>query len=113
MQQDTYEDPYGFEVWDLRKSQRCFVTIANAEPWMDITGEEPPTSPISASAYTQAGLPWFEYYADDQTAIKGAKRLGKIKSIKNVPPTAGQNIWVSKYSEMMLPLPRKLKFLGV
>ena len=94
MQQDIYEDPYDFEVWDLRKSQRCFVTIANAEQWMDITGEEPPTSPISASAYTQAGLPWFEYYAGDQIAIEGAKRLGKIKSIKNVTPTAGQNIWV-------------------
>ena len=94
MRQEIYEDPYDFEVWDLRKSQRCFVTIANAEQWMDITGEEPPKSPISASAYTRAGLPWFEYYANDQTAIEGAKRLGKIKSIKNVVPSTGENIWV-------------------
>ena len=25
MRQEIYEDPYVFDVWDLRKSQRCFV----------------------------------------------------------------------------------------
>ena len=77
----------------MRKSERCFVTIANADQWMSITGEEPPMAPITAGEYTKAGLPWFEYYGDDQTAIEGAKLLGNIKSVKNITSTDGENIW--------------------
>jgi hypothetical protein len=98
MRQEIYEDPYDLEVWDLRKSQRCFVTIANADQWMSITGGEPPISPITAGEYTEAGLPWFEYYADDQTAIEGAQLLGNIKSIKNITPTDEKNIWPKEKS---------------
>jgi hypothetical protein len=93
MRQEIYEDPYDLEVWDMRKSERCFVTIANADQWMSITGEEPPMAPITADEYTKAGLPWFEYYGDDQTAIEGAKLLGNIKSVKNITSTDGENIW--------------------
>ena len=98
MHQEIHEDPHDFEVWDLRKTQRCFVTIANAEQWMTVTGEEPAASPCSSRAYTEAGLPWFKYYDDDQVAIEGAKRLGNIKSIKNVIPKTGDNIWVDEPS---------------
>ncbi|HBS40343.1 MAG TPA: hypothetical protein DEA75_18425 [Rhodobacteraceae bacterium] len=35
---------------------------------------------------------------DDQVAIEGAKRLGNIKSIKNVIPKTGDNIWVDEPS---------------
>jgi hypothetical protein len=93
MEQEIYEDPHNFEVWDLRNTQRCFVAIANADQWMTITGEEPPNSPCTATAYTKAGLPWFKYYDDDQSAVEGAKRLGNIKSIKNIIPHNGDNIW--------------------
>ena len=35
---------------------------------------------------------------DDQVVIEGAKRLGNIKSIKNVIPKTGDNIWVDEPS---------------
>jgi hypothetical protein len=35
---------------------------------------------------------------DDQVVIEGAKRLGNIKSIKNVIPKTGDNIWVDEQS---------------
>ena len=93
MQQEIYEDPYNFDEWDLRATQRCFVTLANAEQWMDITGEEPPMRAISAQTYTEAGLPWFDYYNIDKEAIAGAKKLGKIKSIKELDDENGTDIW--------------------
>ena len=93
MRQEIYEDPYDFEEWDLRKNERCFVTLANAEQWMEITGEEPPMSAISAQSYTEAGLPWFDYYGNDKTAIEGAKKLGKIKSIKQIEADSRSKIW--------------------
>ena len=93
MHQEIYEDPHDFVAWDLRKSEKCFVTIANAKQWIDITGEEPPISPYSANEYTNAGLPWFNYYGADKIAIEGAKQLRKIKAIKNIKPTDGENFW--------------------
>ena len=93
MRQEIFEDPYDLEQWDLRKTERCFVTLANAEQWMSITGEEPPVSAISAETYTNAGLPWFDYYGNDQSAIEGAKKLGKIKSIKQIENDTNSNVW--------------------
>ena len=93
MQQEIYEDPYNFEEWDLRATQRCFVTLANAEQWMDITGEEPPMSAISAQTYTEAGLPWFDYYDNDKEAIAGAIKLGKVKSFQQIDSETKTNVW--------------------
>ena len=84
MQQEIFEDSHNFEAWDLRETSRCFVTIANAEQWIDLTGEEPPITPMSASDYTKAGLPWFNFYGGDKASIKGAKKLGKIKSVNQI-----------------------------
>ena len=93
MFQEIFDDPHDFEAWDLRKTERCFLTLANASQWMSITGEEPPLSPQTADDYTDAGLPWFEYFGGDKIAIEGAKRLGKLKSMKHVQPKTGENIW--------------------
>jgi len=82
MRQEIYDDEHGLEAWDVKNSQRCFVMLANAEQWMQTTGEEPPLSPISAEEYSKAGLPWFEYYGDDKKVIEGAKALGNVKTIK-------------------------------
>ena len=93
MHQEIYEDPHSFDAWDMRTTERCFVTLANAQNWMDLTKEEPPLTPFSAEEYTNAGLPWFEYYSGDKKAIEGAKKLAKIKSIKDIIPKSGTNFW--------------------
>ena len=95
MEQEIYEDQYGKACWDLENTERCFVTLSNAEQWMDITGEEPPMPVLSAEVYNEAGLPWFEYYENDKSAIQGAKKLGKIKSIKTLDKDKDQKIWGS------------------
>ena len=93
MHQEIHEDPHSFDAWDMRTTERCFVTIANAQHWMDLTKEEPPLIPFSAEEYTNAGLPWFEYYSGDKKAIEGAQKLAKIKSIKDIIPKSGANFW--------------------
>lgn len=93
MHQEIYEDPHQFSAWDLRQTERCFVTLANAEQWIEITGEEPPINSLTAQEYNNAGLPWFAYYGGDKVAIEGAKKLGKIKSIKDVKPKSEKNFW--------------------
>ena len=89
MKQEIYTDAYGLADWDLRSS-RCFVHIANSLTWHAITGEVPPTQPPTARDYTQAGLPWFDYYAADQKALAGATALQGLKSVQEKGAQKGQ-----------------------
>jgi hypothetical protein len=84
MRQEIYEDEHGIDAWDLDNTERCFITLANAQQWLSITGEEPPMSPISSEEYTDAGLPWFDYFDEDKKSIEGAEAFNDIKSIKDI-----------------------------
>lgn len=90
MRQEIYDDPYGLDAWDQKHSRRCFVTIANSAQWMAITGERPPTVPPSALEYTEAGLPWFEWYGGDVAAIDGARKLKKLASVAQLGKKKGE-----------------------
>jgi hypothetical protein len=90
MIQEIYDDPYGLAAWETDLSSRCFVSIANSLTWAAITGEAPPTEPPSAADYTAAGLPWFDYYGGDKTALEGAKKLAKLKSVKKMREHKGE-----------------------
>lgn len=81
MRQEIYDDEFDLADWDLRHSSRCFVHIANSMVWKDITGEYPPTVPPTAREYSNAGLPWFDFYNDNGTAVKGSDVLSKLKSV--------------------------------
>ena len=98
MRQKIYDDKYGLDAWDLESRQRCFVMLANARQWMSITGEEPPLSSISAEQYSEAGLPWFDYFDGDRKAIEGAKALDQIKSIKTMAEEKRDDVWPKKKS---------------
>ena len=112
MRQEIYDDEYGLDAWDLANSQRCFIMLANAEQWMSITGEEPPLSPISAEAYSKAGLPWFDYYDGDRKAIEGAKALGNIKSVKAIAEAKRADTWPKEKSKIDY-LVKKIKGMNV
>jgi hypothetical protein len=81
MRQEIYEDPFDFNDWDRSSSSRCFVHIANSLVWRAITGDAPPTVPPTAEAYTSAGLPWFDYYAEGAEALEGSDILKQLKSV--------------------------------
>jgi len=81
MSQEIYEDHYGFDAWDKNAHSRCFVHILNSLQCLAVTGREPPGHPPTAKQYTDAGLPWFEYYAADRKAPDGADRLASLDSL--------------------------------
>jgi hypothetical protein len=81
MTQQIYADPYGLDAWDQSVSSRCFVTLADAVQWREITGEASPTKPVTAADYTKAGLPWFDYYAADLETLAGAPEFTAVKSV--------------------------------
>ena len=81
MKQEIYEDPFDLNDWDMENKSRCFVNIANSLIWRAITSEKPPTVPFTAKEYTQYHLPWFDYYSDNSTAVKGSEKLNGLKSV--------------------------------
>lgn len=89
MKQEIFEDPFKLGDWDQKHSARCFIHIANSLVWRAITGEAPPTVPFTSREYDRAGLPWFEYYDDQATAIEGSTRLKKLKSVSEMGKEKG------------------------
>ena len=91
MKQEIFDDPHNFDVWDTRASARCFVHITNSLAWGAVTGEEPPTTPLTSREYQDAGLPWFDYYGGDREALEGAKKLAGLKTVKRMGEEKGEH----------------------
>lgn len=91
MKQEIYDDRHSLDVWDTRASSRCFVHIANSLAWRAVTGEEPPTTPLTAREYEKTGLPWFDHYGGDRTALEGAAALAELKTVKEMGEEKGEH----------------------
>jgi hypothetical protein len=89
MKQEIYEDPFDFSDWDQTQKSRCFVHIANSLVWEEITGKKSPTTPPTAKQYAQAGLPWFDFYADGAAALAGSAKLANLKSVAELGAEKG------------------------
>jgi hypothetical protein len=37
--------------------------------------------PFTAKEHTDHGLPWFDYYSDNSTALEGSEKLKGVKSV--------------------------------
>lgn len=92
MRQDIYSDRRPTSDWDLEHGLRCFVSVLNSSEWSEATGEPVPSEPVPARAYAEAGLPWFDYYAEDP-AESGSARLAALKPVsafaERIGPEAG------------------------
>jgi hypothetical protein len=82
MRQEVYQDPFAPSDWSQKHVSRCFITIVNGALWSPMTGETPPSLPPTASDYSKAALPWFEYYDPGAIALPGSDKLAKVKSVK-------------------------------
>ena len=88
MRQEIYNDEYGIETWDQDRRGRVNVHIVNSMAFREITGMEPPLTPISAKSYTETGLPWFELYNETKKVV-GPGAFGGVRSVKEVDAQKG------------------------
>jgi hypothetical protein len=82
VRQAVHQDRFEIADWAQKHMSRCFITIVNGALWSPMTGETPPSLPPTASDYSKAGLPWFEYYDPGAVALPGSDRLAKVKSVR-------------------------------
>jgi len=80
MRQNIEEDGYGIDAWDQENGSRCFIHLLNSDEYKIITGNNPPHQAPSSQDYTDAGMPWFEYYSDNK-ALPGSDILGNLRSV--------------------------------
>jgi hypothetical protein len=92
MRQEIYDDDYGFDSWDQSAGSRCFVHITSSPSYFAVTGSRPPHEPPTAEEYTNAGLPWFEYYGGDKKALAGAAKLAELDSVAAKAIKKGEGI---------------------
>ena len=82
VKQKVYPDPYGLETWDPGSCGCLVVHILNSEQYQELTGLEPPPTPISAQTYAQYRLPWFDLYDEAAGDLARSERLAQIRSIR-------------------------------
>ncbi len=106
MRQVIHPDPFNIEDWDVTAAERVFVTLLHSKDWKAITGEAAPNEPPTAKEYSDAGLPWFEYYGKDQAALPGGSKLGGVESVaKLFKKMTGANLPNSQDVETGAPKP--------
>ncbi|KND30044.1 hypothetical protein [Streptomyces acidiscabies] len=81
MRQEVYRDDRPLTDWSPTPAARLFVHLVTPPEWHRITGEAPPPSPVDRAAYTQAGLPWFDYYDEEATDLPPSGTLDGVKPV--------------------------------
>lgn len=81
MRQKIYSDPYGIEVWDQGNYEHVVVHIVNSAQFFEITGIEPPPTPIDAKTYAKYRLPWFDLYDEVKEDVAPSEPLSEVKTI--------------------------------
>jgi hypothetical protein len=76
--QKIYADPYGVDTWQPAPSAGAVVHLLNSVQYRDVTGLDPPPSPVDAEAYLAAGLPWFEVYDEGAPHVPPSEALGGL-----------------------------------
>jgi len=89
IRQKIIHDPYGGDTWDLESATAMTIHIVNSEHFREITGKEPPPTPISAQTYTEHGLPWFDLYEEAPGIVPLSKTLNGVRSVAEIDRECG------------------------
>jgi hypothetical protein len=81
IKQSIRKDTYDSDGWDREMTLTVPVHILNSAAFRHVTGEEPPPTPISASDYSEAGLPFFDM---DEENSDTAGEFGELKSVNEI-----------------------------
>ncbi|MEU9235723.1 hypothetical protein [Streptomyces subrutilus] len=81
MRQEVYRDDRPLSAWAPEPAARVFVHLVTPPAWRRITGEDAPPSPVDRAAYTQAGLPWFDYYDETGADLAPSEPLTGVKPV--------------------------------
>ncbi len=89
MKQKIYSDDHGVDTWDAANFGRTYVHIVNSMLYREITGEEPPPTPVTAKLYAEHNFPWFDLYDERYDDIAAPDALKGVQSVKDMDAEKG------------------------
>ena len=89
MKQAIYPDQHGIDTWDQTTGGRVYVHLVNSMMYREITGCEPPPTPVDAQTYTRHGYPWFDLYDEHLGDLPGSEILKGVRSVKEMDAQKG------------------------
>jgi hypothetical protein len=90
MKQKIYPDSYGIDVWDQDNYGRVAIHIINSAQFLELTGIQPPPTPVDTKSYTEYGLPWFDLYDEFKEDISPSEHLTGVKTIAEIDAQQGE-----------------------
>ena len=89
MKQEISPDSYSINTWDETNFGRVYVHIVNSMMYREITGKEPPNTPVTAQTYSEYNLPWFDLYDEQKGDLAPSTILSQVKSVKEMDNNQG------------------------
>jgi hypothetical protein len=93
IRQKVYPDPFKVSVWRTTPEAEISIDLLTPGRFHALTGRPAPPTPVSAKAYTDWGLPWFELNDTGAGALKGTGAFQVLKGpVKPEPAVNPKNI---------------------
>jgi tetratricopeptide (TPR) repeat protein len=87
--QEIVEDTYGADSWDENNRGAIVIHIVNSLVYQEITGNQPPSTPITPEAYAKCKIPWFDAYDETAVGLSPGKPFQHLKSIGSLEKAKG------------------------
>lgn len=88
IEQAICQDSVRPSLWDSSKGTIFHLQILSSDSFKQVTGFDPPPTPITAQVYRSYGLPYFKYYHEVPSGVGGA--FGDVKSVNELDRSGAQ-----------------------
>ena len=91
LKQQIQKDTYGIDSWNPKRKRSLTIHLVNSIAYKEITGLEPPSSPITVDAYERAKIPWYSHYDETVPIVKPPSIFKRILGISAIEKKRGIN----------------------
>ena len=92
IKQQIIEDTYGAESWNQAALREVIIHIVNSAVFKELTGQEPPPTPVTLEQYKKYGIPWYSDYDEQIPKVAPSGLLRRMLSISQIDQKRGKNL---------------------
>ncbi len=103
IEQMIIADSYGVDSWNENRKRGLTIHLVNSLSYKEITGKNPPPSPITKYEYEYHEIPWYSHYDEKIPKIAGASLFKRILGVSEIANRRGDAIGDSKRGMNIYP----------
>lgn len=96
IEQIIIADSYGVATWDENRRRALTIHLVNSLSYKEITGNDPPSSPITKDQYEYRGIPWFSHYDEKTPRVAASSLFRRILGVSEIANRRGEAVGDSK-----------------